>query len=159
MPQSENLITTLDQFNTAVYLKNPQGQYLSMNRKGIEVMSQSHAHVLGRTAFDLFDLTTASQMVESDQYALSSRSIYTRAFDAKDRHTGKPLHIFTAKAPIISPSGEAIGIVGMSIVNCKNSELFSESCSLLPRFIKYKFSNLIEGLIETRTVADFFKIH
>ncbi len=159
MPQPENLITTLDQFNTAVYLKNPRGQYLSMNRKGIEVMSHSHAHVLGRTAFDLFDLTTASQMVESDQYALSSRSIYTRAFDAKDRQTGKPLHLFTAKAPIISPSGDSIGIVGMSIVNCKNSELFAESCRLLPRFIKYKYFNLIEGLIETRTVLDFFKIH
>lgn len=159
MSQSEKLITTLDQFNTAVYLKNPRGQYLSMNRKGIELMSHSDSHVLGRTAFDLFDLTTASQMVESDEYALSSRSIYTRTFNAIDRVSGNPLHFFTAKAPIISPSGDAIGIVGISIVNSKNSELFSETCKLLPRFIKYKYSNLIEELIETRTVADFFKIH
>lgn len=130
-----------------------------MNRKGIEVMSHNDSHVLGRTAFDLFDLSAASQMVESDEYALSSRSIYTRMFDAIDRTTGKPLHFFTAKAPIISPSGDAIGIVGISIVNSKNSELFSESSKLLPRFIKYKYSHLIEELIETRTVADFLRIH
>jgi PAS domain-containing protein len=159
MPQSEKLIATLDQFNTAVYLKNPQGQYLSMNRKGIQVMGQSDAHILSRTAFDLFDLPTASEMMESDQYTLNSHSIYTRAFNATDRQTGKPLHFFTAKAPIISPSGQALGIVGMSIVNSKNLELFAESCKLLPRFIKYKYSHLIEELIETRTVAEFFKIH
>jgi hypothetical protein len=159
MSHSEKLIETLDLFNTAVYLKNPRGQYLSMNRKGIEVMGKSDASILGRTSFDLFDLTAASQMVESDQYALSSRSIYTRTFNAIDRQTGKPLHFFTAKAPIISPSGEALGIVGMSIVNSKNLELFAESCKLLPRFIKYKYSHLIEELIETRTVAEFFNIH
>ena len=159
MPQTENLIATLDQYNTAVFLKNPEGRYLSMNRAGIQMMRKNNDSVLGRTAFDLFDMDSATEMVESDQYVLNSNSIYTRSFDAKDRLTETPLHIFTAKSPILSPSGKALGIVGMSIVNAKNSALFSASCKLLPRFVRYKYSKLIEELLETRTIADFFKIH
>jgi hypothetical protein len=155
----ENIIATLDQFNTAVFLKNPEGRYLSMNRMGIQLMQKGQDGVLGRSAFDLFDLNTATQMVESDQHVINSSRIHTQSFDAKDRQTDAPLHIFTAKSPIISPSGEALGTVGISIVNYKNSELFYETCKLLPKFINYKYSNIIKELVHTRTIAEFFNIH
>lgn len=159
MTNSENLLTTLDQFNAAVFLKNPQGRYLSMNHTGIQLVQKNSSAVLGKSAFDLFDLKSASEMIESDEYVLNSNRVYARSFDAMDRETGKPLHIFTAKTPVISPSGRALGTVGISIVNYKNFELFAESCKLLPQFIQFKSSALIGELIETRTIADFFKIH
>lgn len=159
MMETENIISTLDQFNTAVFLKDIQGRYLSMNRTGIQLVKKCTYGVLGKTAHDLFDFKSASEMIESDHYVMSSNSIYAAAYDSKDLENGKPFHIFTAKTPILSPSGQALGTIGLSIVNYKNSELFSYTCKILPQFIKQKYSHLLTELIEARTIAEFFKIH
>ncbi len=159
MLSAQNLLHTLDQHNPAVYLKDTMGRYLSMNAAGSNFMRKTHKSVLGKTAHDLFDFESATQMLESDHYAIQSKSIYSTAFNSKDRSTGQSLHIFTAKSPIISPSGQPLGIIGMSLVNYKNSDLFSQACQILPNFIKHKRSHLLSELLETRTVSDFFKIH
>ncbi|MBY0384827.1 hypothetical protein K2X05_06675, partial [bacterium] len=95
----------------------------------------------------------------SDYYTMNSNSIYTATYNSIERSTGKPMHLFSAKIPILSPSGKALGTIGMSLVNYKNSDLFSQTCKILPRFIKQKCSSLVTELIETRTIVDFFNIH
>ncbi len=159
MMETENLISTLDQFNTAIFLKDLHGRYLSMNRAGIRLINKTSAGVLGKTAHDLFDAKSAIQMHESDHYAMNSNSILTSTYHSQELATGKPMHIFTAKKSILAPSGRALGTIGISIVNYKNAELFSQTCKILPQFVKHKCSHLLTELIETRTIADFFKIH
>lgn len=157
--ETENLISTLDQFNTAVFLKDVSGRYFSMNRAGVRLVNKLSHEVLGKTAHDLFDFKSASQMQESDHYTMNSKSIYTATYNTTELSSGKPMHLFSAKIPILSPSGRALGTIGMSLVNYKNSDLFAHTCKILPHFIKQKCSNLITELIETRTITDFFKIH
>jgi hypothetical protein len=157
MLNCENLITSLDHFNTAIYLKSNKGHYTSMNTTGLHLMKDNHQQILGRTAYDLFDFKSATKMVESDQYTMLKKGVFTSVFDAKDKKTGHPMPIFTAKTSILSPSGEALGILGLSLVGYNDANLFAEACRLLPRFVQTKQTHILNELLELKTVTDFFK--
>lgn len=159
MLQYENLIDTLDRFQTAVFLKDARGRYLSMNTTGINFMKGHNGNVLGRTAHDLFDLTTANQMVESDQRVMLLPRLHTATLNSKDRISGAPLHMFSAKAAIRAPSGSPLGTIGISLVDCKDAGLFSEVCRMLPVFLQKKQPQLIHELLEMRTVSQFLRTH
>ena len=159
MLNSDNLLLKLDQFNTAVYLKDMHGRYLSMNKTGSNFVNQAHKTILGKTSHDLFDLESATKMVESDYHTIRSGSIFTSTFNSIDRWTGAPLKIYTAKSSILSPRGHPLGIIGLSLVNYSDSDLLAQARSLLPHFIKIKKKALLSELLETRTVSDFFKTH
>lgn len=159
MVTRENLMTTLDQYNTAIYLKDLRGQYMSMNTTGLNFMRESHTRVLGKTAHDLFDLTTAAQMTETDRVAIENKNVYTSAFDARDKKSGHKLPMFTAKSAILSPSGQPLGIVGLSLVGYKDAHLFAEACRILPKFFQRKQYRLLTELLELRTVSEFLKLY
>lgn len=159
MLHSENLITSLDQFRTAIYLKNSNGHYMSMNSAGIQLISGQKDYVLGRTAHDLFDFESATEMWESDQYCIYKKDIYATMFDAKDKETGKSMPIFTAKTPILAPSGQALGILGFSVVGYQDAQLYSELCQVLPQFLQTKKTAILNELLELQTVVEFYKYY
>lgn len=159
MLPSENLITTLDKFKTAVYLKDTNGHYLSMNTAGMNIMKGHQGRVLGRTTYELFDRTTANIMIGSDQCVMKQGRIHTTEFDAIDRVTGEIMPMFNAKTAIFSPSGQPLGVVGISIADSNNSNLFSEVCRLLPQFVQRKQPHLLNELLELRTVMEFTKLY
>jgi PAS domain-containing protein len=156
----ENLITSLDTFNTAVYLKDLGGRHLSMNSAGINFMGGNHGSVLGKTCHDLFDLTSANKMVESDQFVMQNGRIHMTAFDALDKLTGQSIPMFNAKTSVFSPTGKPLGVIGISIVGHSEDEvLFSEVCEILPKFVQRKQPHLLNELLELQTVTDFFKLY
>ncbi len=157
MFSNRNLITALDQHNTAVFLKDVYGRYLSMNSTGLNLMKEGHARVLGKTSHELFDAVDAMKMIESDQYVMRSGRVHLTEFTAKDRVTGNLLPMVNAKTAVVSPSGLPMGVVGISLVGYKNAALFSEACRLLPQFVQAKYPHLLAELLQLRTVADFLK--
>lgn len=159
MRQSENLIQTLDKFQTAVYLKDLHGRYLSMNSTGLKYMKSHPAGILGRTAHDLFDLSSADAMVRNDQHVMHSNHIHTANFNTSDKQSGAAIQMFSAKTAIYTPSGQPLGVVGISLMDCKDAVLFSEVCRLLPQFVKKKHPRLLSELLELRTVAEFLRTH
>lgn len=159
MLHSENLITSLDQFSTAIYLKNSNGQYMSMNSNGIQLMSRHKDYVLGHTAYELFDIESATEMWESDQYCIYKKDVYATMFDAKDKQTDKSMPIFTAKTPLFAPSGLALGILGFSIVGHQETQLYSEVCQLLPKFLQTKKTTILNELLELQTIREFYKYY
>lgn len=159
MIHCENLIKTLDQYNTAVYLKDVHGRHLSMNRMGIEIMKGNHGRVLGKTTYELFDVESAKIMTESDQSVMRNSRIRTTEFTAFDRITGENMHLYNAKTAIFSPSGKPLGVVGISMVNCQNLPLYADLCRLLPQFVYRKQPHLLHELLELQTVSEFFKAY
>lgn len=159
MLQYENLLTTLDRYNSAVFLKGLDGRYLSMNTKGLNYMKDHHVGVLGKTTYDLFDMNTASLMVENDHYMMRNSGVHTSHYEATSLAIGKPMSIFTAKTAVRAPSGKPLGTVAIALMDYKNAELFPEVCRLLPHFIKSKHSHLIHELLELQTIMEFSKLH
>lgn len=159
MLHCENLIQTLDRFKTAVYLKDINGRHLSMNRAGIEVMKGNHGRVLGKTTYELFDLDSAHKMTQNDQNVMRTRSVHTSAFTAHDRITGDTMHLFNAKTAIVSPTGQALGVVGVSVIDANDLPLYADICRLLPQFVQRKYPHLLNELLELRTVSEFFKLY
>jgi len=159
MFQGENLIEVLDKFKAAVYLKDINGRHFSMNKAGIDIMKGNHGRVLGKTNYELFDFASAKLMTESDLSVMRSGRIHTTAFPAFDRVTGETLHMFNAKSAVLSPTGQPLGVVGISVVNCKDLPLYSDLCRLLPQFVKRKQSMLLSELLELQTISEFFQAH
>jgi hypothetical protein len=159
MQHCENLISNLDQFSTAVYLKDVNGRHISMNKIGIEVMKGNHGRVLGKTTYELFDLESAKKMTHNDQCVMRSGKTHTSEFTALDRISGDRIHLFNAKTAIFSPSGLPLGVVGISIVNCNDLPLYADVCRLLPHFVQRKQPHLLHELLELQTVSEFFKAY
>lgn len=153
----ENLISTLDKFKTAVYLKDIKGHYLSMNRGGIDIMKGNHGRVLGKNTYELFDAQTAGQMIETDQAVMNSGRVLSNSMVATDKITGDLISLFNAKTAVLAPSGQPLGVVGISIVNSGDAELFAEVCRLLPIFVQRKQPDILNELLELRTVREFMK--
>lgn len=159
MPLYQNLISTLDKFNTAVFLKDLHGHYLSMNSNGINLMSGDRKRVLGKTSHDLFDIVSANTMVESDQSVIRSGRVHTNIVDAIDKKTNQKLKLFNVKTGVYSPIGKPLGVVGISLVDYKDEALFAEACRLLPLFIQRRQPHLLNELLELKTVSDFYKLY
>lgn len=132
---------------------------MSMNTTGVKIMKGCHGRILGQTSHDLFDSWTADNMVQSDYYVMDSKKVHTFTFNTIDKQTETPYSIFTAKSAILSPSGDALGVVGISLVNYNGNDLLPEMCRLLPRFIQKRRHHLVNELLELRTVLEFSKIH
>lgn len=159
MLQNENLVSTLDQFKTTVYLKNIYGRYISMNSVGIQLIRGDRHEVLGKTSFSLFDSQTAKQMVDTDNYVTQLKGAFTTAFDAKDKSSGQSLPIFTTKVAVLSPSKQALGVLGISLTGNTDRSLYAEARRLLPQFITQKRSLLVSELLELKTIGDFFNFY
>ncbi|MBY0314851.1 MAG: hypothetical protein K2Q26_04995 [Bdellovibrionales bacterium] len=159
MLQNENLVNTLDQLKTTVYLKNIYGRYISMNSNGIQLLRETRDQVLGKTPFSLFDSQTAQQMADTDAYVSQIKGSFTSVFDAKDKSSGKSLPIFTTKVAVVSPSRLPLGILGISLTGMSDRSLYAEARSLLPKFILQKQSMLVTELLELKTVGDFFNFY
>lgn len=115
--------------------------------------------VLGKTSHDLFDFNSANKMVESDQYVMHQNRVQIASFDSKNKITGESLPMFTAKTVVRAPSGQALGVVGISLVGCADTDVFSEACRLLPQFVKRKHSHLLQNLLEIKTITEFVTVH
>jgi len=67
------LQTILDQIPAVVYLKDPAGRYLMINRHFENLFRVSNAAILGKTDFDFFPEAQANVMRANDRQVLSTR--------------------------------------------------------------------------------------
>jgi PAS domain S-box-containing protein len=111
--QTSLLTGLLDSIPDLVFFKDRDGRYLGCNPAFFELVGKTREQILEHTDFDLFDADVARSF---------------REYDEKMMHSGLPHHneewvtypdgrrvlLDTLKAPLRSPDGEIIGLLGVS---------------------------------------------
>ena len=96
-----------------VWLKNPEGVYLSCNHRFEQLYGASEKEIIGKTDYDFVDRETADFFRENDQKAADagkSRINEEMLTFAQDGHQEM---VETTKTPIYDEKGQIIGILGI----------------------------------------------
>ncbi len=121
--RSETLLRDiLDNSSTVVFVKDPGGRYLSVNRRFEELFHVQREAVLGKTDRDLFPLEFAKAFEEADRRALSAgQAIETEETVPQD----DGIHFYiSVKFPLKDEQGKyfAVGGISTDITDLKRTE-------------------------------------
>lgn len=107
------LDTLIDSLPDLVWLKDPDGVYLSCNAKFERLLGQPSAQIIGKTDYDFVDAGLADSFRASDQAAFDagcSRVNEETVVYADDGHEER---LETIKTPMTDAKGEVIGVLGV----------------------------------------------
>ncbi len=107
----EHLQHILNNTPAAIYLKDGEGKYRTVNKQFAELFRVSQSDVRGKTDHDIFPQDLAEEFQKADQKVLESGT----TFESKDTILySDGAHIFdTIKFPLRNSSGVLYGIVGI----------------------------------------------
>lgn len=118
------LRTVIETLPDLVWLKDPDGVYLTCNRRFERAFGATKAEIVGKTDYDLTDRSLADFVRERDRraIALGRPSINEEAVTYAD--DGHRELLETIKTPMVGPQGELIGVLGIArdITNRKQLE-------------------------------------
>lgn len=124
LTQSEKQLRTLiDTMPDLVWLKDPQGVYLSCNSSYLAFLDLPCEKVIGMTDYDLYDQAIADAYRKYDHLALEAGGPCTNEEDAVYAD-GRVEQLETIKTPVYDPQGGCIGVLGIgrNITGRKRSE-------------------------------------
>ncbi|MCG3150229.1 MAG: hypothetical protein PCFJNLEI_03710 [Verrucomicrobiae bacterium] len=108
----EQLQVILDNSPAVIYLKDPAGKYLLINRQYELLFHVKLADVMGKTDCDLFPANVAEEMRKNDQRVLTEK----QALQVEEVvPLGKEMHTYVSvKFPICDAAGVPVAIGGIS---------------------------------------------
>ena len=111
--QSHRLLESImEGVNEVIFVKDLQGRYTMINTPGAQKLGHSVSEVIGRTDFDLFPLATAEAVTAADKAV--ARTGKTQTLETAMTFPSGVRAVLTTKSPHFGPSGEIIGVVGVS---------------------------------------------
>ncbi len=111
--RSQQLLQSImDNSNAIIYLKDPQGQYLMVNRQWVEFMGLPAEEALGRTDHELFPPETAARFVEVDERVRTSLESVTAEEEAQ--FGGRRQVFLSQKFPLLDRKGRLFATGGVS---------------------------------------------
>lgn len=119
--QKLDLINTMiESTPDAVFIKDKQGRYIFVNPPAAVIFGKSAEDIIGKTAKDLFPVSVAQEMVDSDNMVLSSaRTVtYEKLYTAPN----PPKQMLVTKGPMYDNNGKinAIFAVARDITDLKH---------------------------------------
>lgn len=120
--QSEGRIHgIIDNTTSLISLKNPQGNYLLVNRSFEEQFGLKKAEIIGKNDFDLFPESVANQLQANDLQALNQGK--ATDFEEQLFQNDHAKHYLSVKFPLMDESGiYAICAISTDITERKNAE-------------------------------------
>jgi PAS domain S-box-containing protein len=112
MPLVQVLASILQAAPELVFAKDLEGRYLLVNKATLEALGLPMTDVLGRTDHELFPPQVAAGIREWDERTLSSGA-GVRYEGAHPLGPGQRVYL-TSKAPLLTPVGQTVGLVGVS---------------------------------------------
>lgn len=137
----------------AVFVKNLDGRYISMNTAGATLMNRSVAEVIGTDDNDLFEGETARQIIARDNEIM--RSGIAETFEEEDIINGRRVTFLTTKNPFRDADGSITGLIGISRDITERKLLEAqflqaqkmESIGRLAGGIAHDFNNLLTAIL------------
>ncbi len=113
LQQQKNLFRSiLESSSEAIFAKDAQGQYISINTAGARMLGHAPDEIIGRTDADLLPPDTALEFRKTDQQVMASGQPMTR--DEIGLIDGQPRIFLAHKTPWQYQSGQIAGIIGVS---------------------------------------------
>ena len=97
-----------------VWLKDPQGVFLTCNRQFERFMGRAEAEVIGKTDFDFVDHESAVQFRADDKRVLESGRTIVNEERLQGAIHGEPRLLETVKTPLYGATGDLIGVLGVA---------------------------------------------
>jgi len=155
-----NLRTLINTIPDPVWLKSPQGVYLSCNGAFERLYGTMEAEIVGRTDYDFVDAGLADFFRSKDREAINAGAACVNEellTFASDGHTAL---METIKTPMYDSCGELIGVLGIArdiTVRKRAEELLNEKNSEMERFIYTVSHDLKSPLITIRTFMGYLE--
>lgn len=97
-----------------VWLKSPDGHFLSCNRMTERVLGLREAELVGKTDYDLFPREIADSFRAHDEMAKQTGGRHINEEWITVRDSGERILVQTVKLPMRSESGDLIGVLGIA---------------------------------------------
>ncbi|MEI7639663.1 MAG: PAS domain S-box protein, partial [Syntrophus sp. (in: bacteria)] len=110
--QKSLLSSIIESSSEAIFAKDTDGKYRSINEAGARMLGYGVKDVIGRTDMELLHAETAREFRKTDEDVMSSGQVYER--EEIGIIDGKTCIFLAHKAPWRGNSGEIIGIIGVS---------------------------------------------
>ncbi|MGD8170657.1 sensor domain-containing diguanylate cyclase [Vibrio sp. TRT 21S02] len=106
----------LNQIGSYVFVKNVNGEYLYANQLTLKLFDTSLEELIGKTDHDFFEAELIEDILYSDRMVYETKETFVNEEHTKAKADGKVTVYRAIKSPIIcSSSGEAIGLIGVSV--------------------------------------------
>lgn len=107
------LRTLLDTLPDLIWLKDPNGVYLSCNKRFEQFFGASEASIIGKTDFDFVDRELAEFFRANDQAALNANGPRSNEEWVSFANDGHSELLNTTKAPMRNAEGRLVGVLGI----------------------------------------------
>ena len=112
--QSHRLLNSImEGVNEVIFVKDLQGRYVMINAPGAQMIGHSVAEVIGKTDFEILPTETAEAVTATDAQVL--RTGETHTYEVAVPFSSGVRTFLATKSPHFGPSGEIIGLVGVSL--------------------------------------------
>ena len=111
--EAAQLRTLLDTLPDLIWLKNPEGIYVSCNRRFEQFFGAREADIVGKTDFDFVDRELAEFFRANDRLALTAKVPRSNEEWVTFAHDGHRELLHTTKVPMHDSTGRLIGVLGI----------------------------------------------
>ncbi len=108
-----HLRTLLDTLPDLVWLKDPDGNFISCNKRFESLLGSSEDNIRGKTDFDFVDRELAEFFRANDQAALAANRPLTNEEWVTFASDGHREFLHTTKAPMYDSTGHLVGVLGI----------------------------------------------
>jgi len=112
--QSHRLLNSImEGVNEVIFVKDLRGRYVLINSPGAQMIGHSVSEVIGKTDFEILPAETAEAVTETDAQVLHTGATHT--YEVAVPFPSGVRTFLATKSPHFGPSGEVIGLVGVSL--------------------------------------------
>lgn len=113
--ERNTLRVLLDSIPDSIYIRNPEGQYIVVNRALADLVGiKDPQDVEGKTPYDFFPKEDAEASLKEDADVMAAGETVTTPPRVSRRANGKFRHLITTKVPVRNRDGKISGILGIN---------------------------------------------
>ncbi len=111
--EREHLLQSIiNNTSSVIYLKNPEGRYLMVNRRYAELFLDSDQNIVGQTDYDIFPEHLAERFIENDRIVIKKDSHVE--FEEQAPHEDGIHFYISSKFPLHNEQGQIYAICGIA---------------------------------------------
>ncbi len=112
--KGELLRTLIETIPDMVWLKNPEGVYLSCNRMFERFFGACEGDIVGKTDYDFVEAELAGFFRENDRKAIATGKSVINEEEVSLAEDGRHMNLETIKTPMFAAGGTLIGVLGVA---------------------------------------------
>ena len=135
----------IDNIDSPIYWKDKQGRYLGCNKAIVKLHQKEKIEdIIGRTDLELFDATTAKQIMDNDKTVWSNNQVL-HVEESIVTERGSQAVFLSKKSPLLDQDGSIYGVIGTS-VDISQQKTLEKELSEAYKTAQRNFQQIIDSL-------------